>query len=140
MPKLRFRNGNADAWRPPDAWDCPPPESPRPHIEDMITYTQDDDSTSMALDLAGMQREVKRMAAAGPQIVLLRLREEWDSSTDAALYKELEMEKKRWMLSALHNMDPPPVASAESGPKDQKILAFFETQGKSARTPGMRRC
>ena len=135
MPKLRFTNGNADAWRPPDAWDCPPQESKFPAIEDTISYSPNDDSTSMALDLAGMQREVKRMAAAGPRIVLLRLREEWGSSTDAALYKELEMEKKRWMLSALHNMDPPPNTGVKTEPKNQKILAFFETQGKLTQTP-----
>ena len=40
------------------------------------------------------------------------------------------MEKKRWMLSALQNMDPPPVMGAKPTPPNQKILAFFETQGK----------
>ncbi len=97
----------------------------------MIMYSHDDESSSMALDLAGMQREVKRMAAASAHIVLLRLKEEWGTATDAALYKELEMEKKRWMLSALHNMDPTRDTHIKSHQDDDRVLAFFETQGKS---------
>jgi len=126
-----FKNDNADAWRPPEAWNCSPSSEHAPStIEEMITYAQNDDTTSMALDLAGMQREVKRMAAASPQIVLLRLKEEWGTAADAALYKELEMEKKRWMLSALHNLDQPPDVSSKIVRNDDRILAFFETQGE----------
>ncbi len=61
----------------------------------------------MALDLTGMQREMRKMKAASQDLILFRLREAWGAADDAVLYKELEMEKKRWMLSALHNMDPP---------------------------------
>ena len=84
----------------------------------------------MALDLAGMQREVKRMAAASPQIILVRLREEWGAAADAALYKELEMEKKRWMLSALYHMDHTQNTKIKVRSNSDKVLAFFETQGE----------
>lgn len=61
--------------------------------------------------------------------------DEAERTVDAALaYKEREMEKKRWLLSVLNNME----AITESGvqlsqpsiePKTQKVLALFETQG-----------
>ncbi len=101
-------------------------------IEELVTYAQDEEEPDpTAMDLSGMQREVKRMAAAPPQIILLRLREQWDSTADPVLYKESEMEKQRWMLSALHNMDrlsPPPAVTLPS--EQQRILALFETPGK----------
>lgn len=90
----------------------------------------------MSLDLNGMQRELKRMAAASESIILVRLKEEWGKSDDATLYKELEMEKKRWMLSAIHTMDqnleteslhPSPSKWPTSVPP--KILALHESQG-----------
>lgn len=93
------------------------------------------DATVMSMDLHGMQREIRRMIAATPDTILLRLKESWGPSHDAVLYKELEMEKKRWMLSALHNLDPPGLDDSTSGPyktvaaKAHKILALYESQG-----------
>lgn len=91
------------------------------------------------MDLASMQREVKRMSSASPQVILARLREEWGSARDPAFYRELEMEQKRWMLSALHNLDKPrngafPARSSAVGrPQSQKkILALFESKGRSS--------
>lgn len=95
----------------------------------------DGDETIMSMDLHGMQREIRRMAAATPETILLRLKESWGPSHDAALYKELEIEKKRWMLSALHNLDPPDLDTSTSAPsktaaaKAHKILALYESQG-----------
>lgn len=89
---------------------------------------------ALSVDLAGMQREVKRMARANSRIILMRLSEEWGDSTDAAaLYKELEMDKKRWMLAALDKMDKgmdERAVSEKAMAKSEKILALFETQGK----------
>lgn len=84
-----------------------------------------------------MQREVKRMAAAGPIIILRRLQEEWKNTPDANWYKEMEMEKKRYMLSALYNMDiitdlpgdERQLSSPRTVPRVQKILALYETAG-----------
>jgi hypothetical protein len=129
MPPLQLNANNMEAWRPPDAWGYVPPPLASPSSEDAVVHSHDDHRASVALDLAAMQREIKRMAAAGPQIVLMRLREEWGPSADAALYKELEMEKKRWMLSALRNMDPPPNTGMRLMSGGHKILAFFESQG-----------
>lgn len=94
------------------------------------------DDNSMALDLHGMGREIEMMAAADPTIILQRLREVWGGSKDVSLYKEVEMEKKRWMLSALHNMDPTVDTSRPSTlrvplERVQKVLALYESEGKS---------
>lgn len=96
----------------------------------MITLSPNDEAAATALDIAGLQREIKRMAAATPQIILLRLKEEWGTSPDANLYKELEMEKKRWMLSALYNLDSRHGMQHEAVFSNPRVLAFFETQGK----------
>ncbi|KAL2875493.1 hypothetical protein SGCOL_009262 [Colletotrichum sp. CLE4] len=136
---MAFKPNNPDSWRPPDAWDCgPPPEVRTPMIEAVIEETPElDAACSMSMDLNGMQREIRRMAAASHSIRLLRLKEVWGETTDASLYKELEMEKKRWMLSSLHNMDKPAdLDQAKVHPnkitpaKAKKVLALYETQGK----------
>lgn len=106
-------------------------------IEAVIEETPElDAACAMSMDLNGMQREIRRMAAASHSIRLLRLKEVWGETTDASLYKELEMEKKRWMLSSLHNMDKPvEVDQPKAHPnkitpaKAKKVLALYETQG-----------
>jgi hypothetical protein len=132
-----FRVNKPDAWRPPDAWDCSPTvEIPPPLASDDLHRVIDNSDNDMSMDLASMQREVKRMASASPQIILLRLKEQWGCVQDATFYRELEMEKKRWMLSALNHVDvarsgvrpaqPPSLAH-----RNQKILALFESKGES---------
>lgn len=83
----------------------------------------------MMLDLSGMHRELKRMEASNPESILFRLRETWGTAADAALYKEMEMEKKRWMMSALHSLDSLPDMEAAIPQKDRKVLALFESHG-----------
>ncbi|KAK1469546.1 hypothetical protein CMEL01_01313 [Colletotrichum melonis] len=138
---MAFKPNNPDSWRPPDAWDCgPPPEVRTPMIEAVIEETPElDAACAMSMDLNGMQREIRRMAAASHSIRLLRLKEVWGETTDASLYKELEMEKKRWMLSSLHNMDKPvEVDQAKAHPnkitpaKAKKVLALYETQATTS--------
>lgn len=96
----------------------------------MIALSPNDEAAATALDIAGLQREVKRMAAATPQIILLRLKEEWGTSPDATLYKELEMEKKRWMLSALYSLDAHNGTQNDAVFSNPRVLGFFETQGR----------
>lgn len=92
----------------------------------------------MSMDLNSIQREVRRMACASPEVILVRLKEEWGQAQDPAFYRELEMEQKRWMLSALYNLDKPRngacvAQGSRVGPEGQKILALFESQGKLTR-------
>ncbi|KAK0651762.1 hypothetical protein B0T16DRAFT_454187 [Cercophora newfieldiana] len=135
------RANNPDAWKPPDNWDSQsttsakklttPSSSPR---------RQDASQHPMSLDLKGMQREIARMAVASAEIVTVRLNENWGNSSDGAFYRELEMEKKRWMLSALHNMQrytegagctDPNESSKDSG-EGKRILALFESQATAS--------
>lgn len=45
------------------------------------------------------------MEAASKKIMLERLREEWTEVADASVYRELELEKQMWMLTALRSFD-----------------------------------
>ncbi|KAF5520548.1 hypothetical protein CGCA056_v008575 [Colletotrichum aenigma] len=135
-----FKPNNPDAWKPPDAWDCSPAEVRTPMMDDVIEETPElETGLSLSMDLNGMQREVRRMAAASSSIRLLRLKEVWGDTNDASLYKELEMEKKRWMLSSLHNMDKPmDTDQTRNAPnkitpaKARKVLALYETQATTS--------
>ncbi|PNH27100.1 hypothetical protein VD0002_g3759 [Verticillium dahliae] len=95
-----------------------------------------EEGLSLSLNLSGVQREVKSMAVASPETRLVRLTESWGVSDEANLYKELEMEKKRWMLSSLDNLDKPiDIDPAKHVPwkitaaKAKKVLALYESQG-----------
>ncbi|KAK2058126.1 hypothetical protein LY76DRAFT_67978 [Colletotrichum caudatum] len=135
-----FKPNNPDAWKPPDEWDySPAPGARSPVIEDSIEDTLEvDDGLAMSMDLNSMQREIRRMAAASHSIRLLRLKEVWGDTTDANLYKELEMEKKRWMLSSLHNMDKQENENQEAHAdkitpaKAKKVLALYEAQATTS--------
>ncbi|KAK5656165.1 hypothetical protein OQA88_4925 [Cercophora sp. LCS_1] len=87
--------------------------------------------TNECLDLHGMQREITLMTSASAQIVITRLNEDWGKSKDASFYKELEMEKKRWMLSALYKMHRP-LEVADVIRQEKQILALFESQATAS--------
>ena len=57
------------------------------------------------MDLAAVQREVLKMEMATPHVLLARLKEDWDRILDPNLHEEIEMEKKRWMIAALNNLN-----------------------------------
>ncbi|KAK3940787.1 hypothetical protein QBC46DRAFT_312766 [Diplogelasinospora grovesii] len=131
----RFRAHHPDAWRPPDAWNCPPAvDTAAAEAEELrlAAEREEPEADSISLDLAGMHREIMRMAVASPQIMLNRMNEAWGSATDARFYKEAEMEKKRWMLSAMYTMDKRPEISRSIVLGDQKVLALFETQATAS--------
>ncbi len=132
---VNFEIDNPDAWRPPEAWECNLTDDTQVCMTSKLrkaAAAEEAAYNSMSMDLPTLQRELRRMAAASPQIKLVRLTEEWESTPDASFYKELEMEKKRWMLSALYNMDREEQGNqlepgnSESG---SRILALFETKG-----------
>lgn len=93
----------------------------------------------MAMDLAGMIREVRRMASASPEIILVRLKEKWGDAQDPAFFKEIEMEQKRWMLLPLYDLGKLRVGMcsarhSQATVAGQKILALYESQGKKKKT------
>lgn len=86
-------------------------------------------------EVVHLQKNLRRMEAASPKIILERLKEEWIEVADASVYRELELEKQLWMLSALRTLksknslvdklEPPLLGQA-------KILSLYENHGKSA--------
>jgi len=79
------------------------------------------------------------MAAASPELMLANMKSSMGEASDATVYKELEMTKKRWMFSALHQQSGyaqlmEQAAECTESPstiKRNRILALYETQGKS---------
>ncbi|CAK7220684.1 hypothetical protein SBRCBS47491_004271 [Sporothrix bragantina] len=149
---------SATSWNPGDGWEnnslpaplkvVKTPKSPRSPANTIRTSSgaatnetspssvaaQEDDAFPMlSLNLSGMQREILLMAAADQDTFWRRLTEEWGAWADAALYKELEMERKRWLLSALYSINPlPDTGLARTATADRRILAFFETQATAS--------
>jgi hypothetical protein len=72
------------------------------------------------------------MEAASPKIILERLKEEWVEVADASVYRELELEKQLWMLSALRGLKKSGMTQETKVPPSgiTKILSLYENHGK----------
>ncbi|KAK6062388.1 hypothetical protein SCUP234_07296 [Seiridium cupressi] len=108
---LTLCSNNADAagvfegWRPPHEWDCATArDKPIASLEEKTRSlaVDRDDSHYISPNLSALQREVHMMAAASPELMLANIKAGMGDAADAMVYKELEMTKKRWMFSALH--------------------------------------
>lgn len=77
------------------------------------------------------------MAAASPELMLANIDAGMGNATDGMVYKELEITKKRWMFSALHQNEKYGANLHQSSfqPGIQKpirasrVLAVYETHG-----------
>jgi hypothetical protein len=72
------------------------------------------------------------MEAASDKIILERLKEEWIEVADAAVYRELELEKQLWMISALRGFTKQSSKVLEGDMASSKILSLFENHGRSS--------
>ncbi|KIH88629.1 hypothetical protein SPBR_06718 [Sporothrix brasiliensis 5110] len=97
-----------------------------------VTARENDRLTSLSLSLSGIQKDIQKMAAADSETFWKRLTEQWGTWQDAALYKALEMDRKRWLLSALYSINPAPDAGIPATNIERRILAFFETQATAS--------
>lgn len=79
------------------------------------------------------------MAAAEPELMLANIKSSMGHASDATVYKELEMAKKRWLFSALQHQgyiqltecgDICPGSPGAKSPRAPRILALYETQGE----------
>ncbi|KAK8136942.1 hypothetical protein PG984_004882 [Apiospora sp. TS-2023a] len=133
--------GNPDAWKPPNEWGCISiREVPSCSLDQRVHSPPPGDPTHcLSPGLSALQREVRIMAAAGPELILANLKAGMGDAADAMVYKELEMNKKRWMFSALHQGEgyasldqtmPPRDACSASRPP--KVLAIYETQASAS--------
>lgn len=81
------------------------------------------------LELSHLQRQIRRMEAASTKIILERLKEEWVEIADASVYRELELEKQRWMLFALRDLK-----NKTSGNRTARDLSVLDMDGNSDET------
>ncbi|KAG8159544.1 hypothetical protein KVR01_010181 [Diaporthe batatas] len=156
VPACQQHVGNPDLWKAPDAWEYSASEPEVSPIDEAAVPLGSDELNQLALDLASMQREASRMLQASPRAILMRLKARWaeedldmalesglqnydvDVAVDRALmYKELEMDRKRWMLSALNHMevDTKPstaISKPKVKPKVRKILSLFDSQAATS--------
>ncbi|CAK7269513.1 hypothetical protein SEPCBS119000_003609 [Sporothrix epigloea] len=149
---------SATSWNPSDGWDTSTspaplrvvksPKSPMSPINinrslpGTATTSTSPSSTatkpkyapnSLSTSLSELQREILQMAAADQDTFWQRLTEEWGAWADAALYQELETERKRWLLSALYSINRLPETGVVPDPvAERRILAFFESQATAS--------
>ncbi|TVY82785.1 hypothetical protein LSUE1_G004967, partial [Lachnellula suecica] len=100
--------GRQDAWKPPEVWQCPPDgtQSAKPAMR-LVSPPKSIDivrQRSPVVEVTYLQRSIRRMEAASSKIILERLKKEWVAVADASVYRELELEKQLWMLSALRSL------------------------------------
>ncbi|KAK4215929.1 hypothetical protein QBC37DRAFT_311426 [Rhypophila decipiens] len=131
-----------DSWKPPEAWNCSADKEaqaaqaaqatpPLRRVTESVAT-----ASNVSLDLDAMKKEIKKMAVACPQSILVKLNEAYGTTADAGFYKRLEMERKRWMLSALDAIHDQ--AKSVGGldeipaPEEQKVLAAYESQSTTS--------
>lgn len=142
---VTVRSHNGDKWRPPDTWECPnfPTEgeasSKSPTSTTSRSRTPKERKASSGLsDLAHLRRSIRRMEAASAKIMLERLKEEWLEVADAAVYRELELEKQLWMLCALRCLYKKKELGQTVSPvlkttaKPGMLLSLYENYGLSS--------
>lgn len=79
------------------------------------------------------------MGSSNARIVIGQLKQEWIEVEDASVYRELELEKQLWMLSALKMLGDQQRLWEESpelhttSQKPIKVLSLYENHGKLSR-------
>ncbi|RYP03716.1 hypothetical protein DL765_010413 [Monosporascus sp. GIB2] len=135
---------NSDAWKPPHEWGCTPTKRARsasPEDRQQISPASPEIGHYISPDIVTLQREVRMMEMASPEIILANMEAGMDVASDHApdtmIYQQHEMEKKRWMFWALHYIGG--YAEFEtlhrysyhaSSSRAPRILALYETPGK----------
>ncbi|RYO84603.1 hypothetical protein DL766_009820 [Monosporascus sp. MC13-8B] len=132
---------NSDAWKPPHEWGCTPTKRARsasPEDRQQISSASLEIDHYMSPGIVTLQREVRMMEMASPEIILANMEAGMDVASDHAsdtmIYQQHEMEKKRWVFWALHYIGG--YAEFEtlhrysyhaSSSRAPRILALYET-------------
>ncbi|PQE03083.1 hypothetical protein CJF31_00002935 [Rutstroemia sp. NJR-2017a BVV2] len=142
---MKTMNRRSDSWRPPETWDCPVEE-----VASSVASLKSSGSrrrrngrnrnrSSSGSELTHLQKNIRKMEAASNKIILERLKEEWMEVADASVYRELELEKQLWMLTALRaikrsSMRRSPEASQPSDgvSKFGKMLSLYENHASAS--------
>jgi hypothetical protein len=137
VPIVSPRSRAPDLWKPPNNWNCSPEDSDQ---EGKLPESRPQDGViAQAADptVTAMQANIRRMAAAGPVVMLQRLREEWST---VKIHKQVEHGKALWMLVALRAMiteseegqERDPLLKPPVGPT--KVLSLYESEGTYGRS------
>lgn len=134
-----FKPNNPSAWKASSAWKRPPTTTDIDGAgADQQAKEEEESNSARIPHLRRIERELKLMAAADTAAIVSKLGETWGSTKDVGAYEEIEMEKKRWMLSALQNMDqtigtdtPSPARTRLPAGIPRKVLALHESPGGS---------
>ncbi|TVY32649.1 hypothetical protein LSUB1_G007787 [Lachnellula subtilissima] len=134
---LRGRQGGS--WKAPEVWNCPSErkesENPAAMVVESPKPVDITRQVSAILEVTHLQRSIRRMEAASPRIILERLKEEWMEIADASVYRELELEKQLWMLSALRSLwrSSETPMNANSRPSEMaKALSLYENHASAS--------
>ncbi|KAI1146879.1 hypothetical protein F4825DRAFT_174977 [Nemania diffusa] len=134
---------NPEAWKPPHEWDCTPTKQiATPTIDERLQISPEKQvaNNSMFPAFAALQRERRMMAAASTELMLTSLKSSMGEAKEGSVYKELEMTKKRWMFSALHQQGgygqlierPNERPGTPTQSKQNRILALHETPASAS--------
>jgi hypothetical protein len=148
-------SSSPDSWKPPAEWEClsDDPKTPTPAARKTgrgIKGSSSSDkygSPTPGAEVTDLRRNIRRMQVANPRIMLERIKEEWTEVSDPTIYKELELDKHLWVLTALKflvnkiqkeadgsedHANTSLVMKAPMAPS--KVLMLYENQGKSNTT------
>ncbi|KAL5327096.1 hypothetical protein ACEPPN_004787 [Leptodophora sp. 'Broadleaf-Isolate-01'] len=129
-------------WKPPETWECDggTPKVPQRRSSTTLRPIKERRHKVPPTEIAHLQRSIRRMEAASPKIILERLKEEWVEVADAFVYRELELEKQLWMLTALRtlkNKSSSEETVVSTGSKPTKVLSLYENHASCSSLSGL---
>lgn len=138
---ITARNRRSDSWRPPETWACPAEEtassvaSLKSSGSRRRRKARGRNRSPSNSEQTHLQMNIRKMEAASNKIILERLKEEWMQVADASVYRELELEKQLWMLTALRAINrvakTRDASRALTGaPQVGKMLSLYENHGE----------
>ncbi|APA10294.1 hypothetical protein sscle_06g050640 [Sclerotinia sclerotiorum 1980 UF-70] len=140
---ITARNRRSDSWRPPETWACPAEEtassvaSLKSSGSRRRRKARGRNRSPSNSEQTHLQMNIRKMEAASNKIILERLKEEWMQVADASVYRELELEKQLWMLTALRAINrvakTRDASRALTGaPQVGKMLSLYENHASAS--------
>ncbi|KAF7879474.1 hypothetical protein EAF04_000670 [Stromatinia cepivora] len=140
---ITARNRRSDSWRPPETWACPAEEtassiaSLKSSGSRRRRKARGRNRSPSNSEQTHLQMNIRKMEAASNKIILERLKEEWMQVADASVYRELELEKQLWMLTALRAINrvarTRDASRALTGaPQGGKMLSLYENHASAS--------
>ncbi|KAL1898933.1 hypothetical protein Cpir12675_001686 [Ceratocystis pirilliformis] len=140
-----FGPNDQASWKTPDEWEDEPEKNntiaSKVNVDDLLA---DEDTLphhppprepTLVEQFQALQDSTKTMKSACDKTILFALNRNWGSEQDATVYREMEMEKKRWMLTAIHSISqeeerkPLPTGLVVKSSHAGRIMCLFESPG-----------